>query len=102
MSVEESEQDQKETPPSRTDSITLSPGNPVPPMAAPLTAKEHSEEPINTKDFGIIPIPRRLWHDPKKPHDWTLALNIVFGISSTFGMSYPPLIVCQRPSLAHL
>ncbi|KAK7692467.1 hypothetical protein QCA50_004092 [Cerrena zonata] len=84
MPLQDPEQDQPDIPASRADSITLSAANPVPPMSALTTTEEENEEHINTKDFGFIPIPKRLWHDPKKPHEWTLALNIVFGISSTF------------------
>ncbi|KAI0079011.1 MFS general substrate transporter, partial [Panus rudis PR-1116 ss-1] len=37
-----------------------------------------------TKDFGFLPIPKRLQYDPEHPHPWTLSLNVVFGLSSTF------------------
>ncbi|TCD65169.1 hypothetical protein EIP91_003025 [Steccherinum ochraceum] len=39
---------------------------------------------VITKDFGFLPIPARLQHHPDKPHKWTLTLNIVFGVASTF------------------
>lgn len=55
-------------------------------MSTPAATEEEGGEQINTKDFGIIPIPKRVQYDPKNPHEWTLALNIVFGVSSTFSM----------------
>ena len=81
------------TPSSRAGSITLSATtNPDMSISAPVSTEIETTEPINTKDFGIIPIPRRLWHDPENPHPWTLALNIVFGLSSTFSTPLVPFI----------
>lgn len=37
-----------------------------------------------TKDFGIIPIPRRLRYYPGKTFHFGLLLNIAFGFASTF------------------
>ncbi|KAI0056375.1 MFS general substrate transporter [Artomyces pyxidatus] len=37
-----------------------------------------------TKDFGFLPIPRRLRYDPEHPAKFGLLLNVVFGISGTF------------------
>lgn len=37
-----------------------------------------------TKDFGFLPIPRGLRHDPGKPFKFTTLLNITFGFGSTF------------------
>ncbi|KAI0072581.1 MFS general substrate transporter [Panus rudis PR-1116 ss-1] len=62
-------------PPSRSDPITL------------------DDQEINGKDFGFVPIPRRLRHDPRKPHPWNLTLNIVFGLASTFTVAN--LYYCQ-------
>ncbi len=39
------------------------------------------------KDFGFIPVPRRLRYDPTKPFHFSLAMNIAFGVISTFSMS---------------
>ncbi|KAH8092186.1 MFS general substrate transporter [Cristinia sonorae] len=39
---------------------------------------------VITKDLGFLPIPPHLQHHPDKPHKWTLTLNIVFGVASTF------------------
>ncbi|KAF9047828.1 major facilitator superfamily domain-containing protein [Panaeolus papilionaceus] len=52
-----------------------------------------THEEILTKDFGIIPIPRRLRYDPNKPPHFGLLLNIAFGFASTFIVSN--LYYCQ-------
>ncbi|KAG8996277.1 hypothetical protein FRB94_008426 [Tulasnella sp. JGI-2019a] len=36
-----------------------------------------------THDFGLIPIPRKQQHDPNETFEFTLKLNIVFGLAST-------------------
>ncbi|KAF6749452.1 MFS superfamily [Ephemerocybe angulata] len=36
------------------------------------------------KDFGFIPIPRHLRHDPEKPHHFGWTLNIAFGFATMF------------------
>ncbi|OAX30910.1 MFS general substrate transporter [Rhizopogon vinicolor AM-OR11-026] len=36
------------------------------------------------KDFGYLPIPRRLRYDPDKPFHFGMLLNVSFGIGSTF------------------
>ncbi|KAF5315390.1 hypothetical protein D9619_007463 [Psilocybe cf. subviscida] len=41
-----------------------------------------------TKDFGFLPIPRRLRYDPDTPPHFGLALNIAFGFASTFSEYY--------------
>lgn len=43
---------------------------------------------IITKDFGLIPIPKRLRYDSSKPFHFGIALNIAFGFASTFGEYY--------------
>ena len=43
------------------------------------------------KDFGLIPVPRHLRYDPKKPFHFGLLLNIAFGFASTFSESFPLL-----------
>ncbi|KAH8989541.1 MFS general substrate transporter [Lactarius akahatsu] len=40
-----------------------------------------SRSPTN---FGIVPLPKRLVHDPECPAHFGLLLNVVFGLSSTF------------------
>ncbi|KAI0352564.1 MFS general substrate transporter [Trametes cingulata] len=37
-----------------------------------------------TKDFGLFPIPRRLQYDPEHPAHFGLAMNVTFGLASTF------------------
>ncbi|KZV72544.1 MFS general substrate transporter [Peniophora sp. CONT] len=34
-------------------------------------------------DFGFVPVPKRLYHDPARPANFGLFLNIMFGIVST-------------------
>jgi len=58
----------------------------------PDTPVEKSSEDLDsdvrfTKDFGIIPIPRRLRHDPEKPFHFGVVLNLSFGFASTFSES---------------
>ncbi|THH27010.1 hypothetical protein EUX98_g7177 [Antrodiella citrinella] len=48
------------------------------------TCNSVREHQIITKDFGFLPIPAHLQYHPDKPHDWTLALNVFFGIAATF------------------
>ena len=50
------------------------------------------------KDFGFIPVPRRLRYDPTKPFYFGLMLNIAFGLASTFSQCFnspspPPLLL---------
>jgi hypothetical protein len=37
------------------------------------------------KDFGFLPIPRRLRHHPDRPPAFGLALNAGFAVASSFG-----------------
>ncbi|KAI0927640.1 hypothetical protein AcV5_008122 [Taiwanofungus camphoratus] len=46
-----------------------------------------------TKDFGFLPIPRRLRYDPKNPAHFGLVLNLTFGFGSTFVIAN--LYYCQ-------
>ena len=36
------------------------------------------------KDFGFLPIPKRLQYDPERPFVFTMVLNVAFGFGSTF------------------
>ncbi|KAI5896228.1 MFS general substrate transporter [Schizophyllum commune H4-8] len=66
------------------------------PESPPSTpGKELVEEPHPTykTDFGFLLIPRRLRHDPARPFEWTLLLNISFGFASTFTVAN--LYYCQ-------
>lgn len=42
-----------------------------------------------TKDFGFLPIPKRLQYDPTRGFTFTTSLNITFGFASTFSTSLP-------------
>ncbi|KAK0210142.1 MFS superfamily [Desarmillaria ectypa] len=46
-----------------------------------------------SKDFGLIPVPRRLRYHPEKPFHFSLAMNIAFGVISTFTVAN--LYYCQ-------
>ncbi|KAH7870567.1 major facilitator superfamily domain-containing protein [Lentinula edodes] len=39
------------------------------------------------KDFGLIPIPKRLRYDPDKPFHFGMFLNVLFGVTSTFSVA---------------
>ncbi|TCD60323.1 hypothetical protein EIP91_010347 [Steccherinum ochraceum] len=75
----------------------------VPPLSSPMNSSDQmpaedtkldalnlvvSRTQVDTthyrRDFGFLPIPKRLQHDPNRPFKWTLTLNIVFGVASTF------------------
>ncbi|KIY43089.1 MFS general substrate transporter [Fistulina hepatica ATCC 64428] len=45
------------------------------------------------KDFGFLPIPKRLQYDPDKPFKFTLFMNLSFAFSSTFTVAN--LYYCQ-------
>lgn len=48
---------------------------------------DHTRDQIDScapKDFGFIPIPRHLRHDPEKPHHFGWTLNIAFGFATMF------------------
>ncbi|KAI0632361.1 MFS general substrate transporter [Trametes polyzona] len=47
----------------------------------------------NTRDFGFLPIPKSLQYDPEHPAHFGLAMNVTFGIASTFIVSN--LYYCQ-------
>ncbi len=38
------------------------------------------------KDFGFLPIPKRLRYDPARPAHFGLLMNVIFGAASTFSM----------------
>lgn len=44
---------------------------------------------IITRDFDLIPIPKRLRYDPLKPFHFGIVLNVGFGFASTFSEYYP-------------
>ncbi|KAF9259070.1 MFS general substrate transporter [Marasmius fiardii PR-910] len=47
----------------------------------------------NTKDFGLIPIPKRLRYDPQRPFHFGIALQVLFGLATTFIVAN--LFYCQ-------
>ncbi|KAM0793604.1 hypothetical protein ACM66B_001037 [Microbotryomycetes sp. NB124-2] len=54
-----------------------------------------------TKDFGLLPIPRRLRYNPDTEIDFNLTLNVVFGFCSTFTVAnlyyvHPILVYLSR------
>ena len=51
-------------------------------QSAELDAGKHLRG--GTKDFGFVPIPRRLQYDSTRPFQFTTVLNITFGFASTF------------------
>ena len=59
------------------------------PESSPFAGGKELEErdPTYKTDFGFLVIPRRLRHDPARPFEWTLLLNISFGFASTFSES---------------
>ncbi|KAF7318469.1 MFS general substrate transporter [Mycena chlorophos] len=50
------------------------------------SAKDDVEQPplILKYDFGFVPIPRRLRHDPRRPFHFGWVLNVLFGFAATF------------------
>ncbi len=42
----------------------------------------------NWKDFGFLPIPKHVRYDPERPFHFGLLMNIIFGVASTFSMSF--------------
>jgi hypothetical protein len=53
------------------------------PMAKELEDKEQEIESFD-KDFGFLPIPKRLRYQPNQHFHFGLFLNVFFGIASTF------------------
>lgn len=41
-----------------------------------------------TKDFGLIPIPKRLQYNPMEPFHFGILLNASFGFASTFSTDF--------------
>lgn len=42
--------------------------------------------PEQWKDFGFLPIPKRVRYDPERPAHFGLMMNVIFGVASTFSM----------------
>ncbi|KAG1739417.1 major facilitator superfamily domain-containing protein [Suillus paluster] len=56
-----------------------------------------AEEIWPTKDFGLVPIPKRLQYNPTKPFHFGILLNVSFGFASTFVVGN--LYYCQPLSI---
>ncbi|KAI0369394.1 MFS general substrate transporter [Pilatotrama ljubarskyi] len=59
------------------------------PAATVLQADDRQKESAvapsgSKKDFGFLPIPRALQYDPEHPAHFGLAMNVTFGLASTF------------------
>ncbi|KAJ8580367.1 hypothetical protein M405DRAFT_61146 [Rhizopogon salebrosus TDB-379] len=54
------------------------------PDLAAAEAASSTQESWPTKDFGLIPIPKRLQYNPDKPFHFGTLLNVSFGFASTF------------------
>ncbi|KAF9259083.1 MFS general substrate transporter [Marasmius fiardii PR-910] len=59
---------------------------------APIDEAATQKSP-HKRDFGIIPIPKRLRYDPQKPPHFGIVLQVAFGFASTFTVSN--LYYCQ-------
>ncbi len=59
-------------------------------MAKELAMEDEEQPEIGesfNKDFGFLPIPKRLRYQPGQPFHFGLFLNVFFGIASTFSKS---------------
>ncbi|OJT11966.1 hypothetical protein TRAPUB_11488 [Trametes pubescens] len=61
------------------------------PSPTPAPGTEPQKDPSSnfavvggTKDFGFLPIPKSLQYDPQHPAHFGLAMNVTFGLASTF------------------
>jgi hypothetical protein len=69
------------------------------PATAVLCSKVRGSMTTPTRDLGFLPVPSRLRHDPAKPIHFGLALNVAFGLSSTFVGPSPSLCSGWRHAL---
>jgi hypothetical protein len=58
------------------------------PDLAAAEAASSTQESWPTKDFGLIPIPKRLQYNPDKPFHFGTLLNVSFGFASTFSAHF--------------
>ncbi|EIW81546.1 membrane protein [Coniophora puteana RWD-64-598 SS2] len=61
--------------------------------SSPDTRTEKEPYVVRSRDFGFIPIPKRLQYHPNKPFKFGLVINILFGVASTFTVAN--LYYCQ-------
>ncbi|KAH9850127.1 major facilitator superfamily domain-containing protein [Lenzites betulinus] len=75
-------------------SETLQPVS-TPSSPAPQATEKYREDRAgaSNKDFGFLPIPKSLRYDPEHPAHFGLAMNVTFGLASTFIVSN--LYYCQ-------
>lgn len=52
-----------------------------------VPSPEEEAQFTKAKDFGFLPIPRRLRYNPERPFQFGVLLNISFGLGSTFSES---------------
>jgi hypothetical protein len=58
------------------------------PDTAAEKAAAFTQESWPTKDFGLIPIPKRLQYNPIEPFHFGILLNVSFGFASTFSTHF--------------
>ncbi|KAJ3865147.1 major facilitator superfamily domain-containing protein [Lentinula novae-zelandiae] len=75
----------------RSVNVTVTdPGTSEPPTDSFPATPPDSDKLANwctSKDFGLIPIPKRLRYDPDKPFHFGMFLNVLFGVTSTFSVA---------------
>ena len=72
-------------PSSRPQSASLSTADTLEAPPTQVETKDGSE--TSTKDFGFVPIPKRLQYDPDHPAHFGILMNVIFGLASTFSTS---------------
>lgn len=65
------------------------PSSKVTVLATPVLSEDEGPRLIVPKDFGFLPVPRRLRYDPDKPFHFGTFMNMSFGFASTFSKSFP-------------
>ncbi|RPD56697.1 MFS general substrate transporter, partial [Lentinus tigrinus ALCF2SS1-7] len=66
---------------SRRQSGSVSTTDTLPTIMVPIDEKTLQSP---KKDFGFLPIPRRIRHDPDNPTTFGLGMNVIFGVASAF------------------
>nr|VWP02198.1 Nucleosome assembly protein 1 [Ganoderma boninense] len=62
-------------------------------VPGPSVEKDVDVRAETRKDFGFLPIPKRVRYDPDRPFHFGLLMNVIFGVASTFTVSN--LYYCQ-------
>ena len=81
--------------PSTTETL---PAPPAQPEEKKAQAAPKDAAPEELKDFGFLPIPKRVRYDPERPAHFGLLMNVIFGVASTFSM----LFMISSPEYAEL